>query len=144
MWDRSFTNDDSIMFGSPNNSVDLASVHPGTAQIFRFWQLYLDNVNPLLKVTHAPSLQGRIIEAVGDLGAADVILQALMFGVYSVATMSISDEECQAMFGARKEDLMAKYQFGCKQALIRAKFLRSRSLDCLVALFLYLVSHCRS
>lgn len=109
-------------------------------QIFRLWQLFLDNVNPLLKIIHAPSLQGRIIEAASNLTTISPTLEALMFSIYCTSLFSITAQECQNMFDCSKEDLLLRFQSGCQQALWKSGFLRSTERDCLTALFLYLVS----
>ncbi|KAJ3536418.1 hypothetical protein NM208_g6725 [Fusarium decemcellulare] len=139
-WDQSFDNDDHILFGSRQKSVDLSTLHPEPVHIFRLWQIYLDNVNPLLKVTHTPSLQGRIIEAASNLKNAKPTMEALMFAIYCMATLSLAADECQSIFGQTKEDLLAMFQFGCQQALLNSGFLRTGDRDCLTALYLYLHS----
>ena len=108
--------------------------------MFRLWQLYLDNVNPLLKITHTPSLQGLIIEAASDVTNINPALEALMFSIYCMAILSLEVDDCQAIFGSSKEDLATRFQFGCQQALINCGFLRSADRNCLTALYLYLVS----
>lgn len=139
-WDQSAENNDHLLFGSGRTSVDLSTLHPDPVQIFRLWQIYLDNVNPLLKVTHTPSLQGRIIEAAGNVTNLNPTLGALMFSIYSISILSLTADSCHSMFGSSKDDLLTKYQFGCQQALLGCGFLRSSDRDCLTALFLYLVS----
>ncbi len=49
-----------VIGGQANKVTDL---HPPGIQIFQLWQIYLTNINPLLKVTHTQTLQGQIIEA---------------------------------------------------------------------------------
>ncbi|KAM6507951.1 hypothetical protein FSOLCH5_013151 [Fusarium solani] len=139
-WDQTFSNDDNILFGSRQSSVDLSTLHPEPVHIFRLWQAYLDNVNPLLKVTHTPSLQGRIIEAASNLKNVSPAMEALMFGIYCMATLSLAPEDCQAHFQLSKQNLLTKFQFGCQQALLNSAFLRTEDRDCLTALFLYLHS----
>ncbi|KAM0417241.1 hypothetical protein ACHAPT_012752 [Fusarium lateritium] len=139
-WDQTFSNDDNILFGSRQSSVDLSTLHPDPVNIFRLWQTYLDNVNPLLKVTHTPSLQGRIIEAASNLKNVGSAMEALMFGIYCMATLSLAPEDCQSHFQLSKQQLLTKYQFGCQQALLNSSFLRTDDRDCLTALFLYLHS----
>lgn len=133
-------NDDHLLFGSGKSSVDISTFHPEPIHIFKLWQLYLDNVNSLLKVTHMPSMQGRIIEAASNLSNIDPPLEALMFSIYCMAVLSIPENDCLANFGATKEDLMIRYQFGCQQALLNCGFLRTSDRECLTALFFYLVS----
>ena len=132
--------DQHLLFGPRVLVVDLSTFHPNPVQIFRLWQIYTENVNILLKVTHTPSLQPRVIEAASDLTSVDATLEALMFGIYSTAVLSLTEENCQIIFGSSKEDLLSRYQSGCQQALWKCGFLRTSDRDCLTALFLYLVS----
>ncbi|KAK4154910.1 C6 zinc finger domain protein [Chaetomidium leptoderma] len=129
-----------LLFGSPASTVALATLHPDQAKIFRLWQIYLDNVNPLLKVTHTPSLQARIVDAMGDLANISAPLEALMFSIYCVSVMSLAEDQCPTLFASPKKDLLAGYQFACRQALLNANVLQSEDYDCLTALYLYLVS----
>jgi hypothetical protein len=142
-WDRTFRSatesSQHLLFGTPGSIVHLATLHPDQAKIFRLWQIYLDNVDPLLKVTHAPTLQPRIIDAISDLANISPPLEALLFSIYCVSLLSISEDQCQALFGSPKGELLAGYQFACRQALLNAGVLRSSDHDCLTALFLYLV-----
>lgn len=137
-WDYLFDNDDNILFGSRQTAVELSTLHPEPVHIFRLWQIYLENVNPLLRVTHTPTLQGRISKAAGNLTNITPALEALMFSIYSMAVLSLT-EECQSLFGMPKGDLLRKFQFGCQQALMNCGFLRSADRDSLTALYLHLV-----
>ncbi|KAJ9634480.1 hypothetical protein H2204_006305 [Knufia peltigerae] len=128
------------LFGFGSSNVDLAPFHPQQVQIFRLWQIYLENVNPLLAVTHTPTLQPRMIDAAGNLSNIPPPLEALMFGIYCVSVLSLGKEDCQSLFGIPRDDLLKSYQFGCEQALLKCDVLRTEDLDCLVALYLYLVS----
>lgn len=139
-WDQEIENDQHLLFGSHVRPVDLYTLHPDPVQIFRLWQVYIDNVNPMLKVTHIPSLQARVIEAASNVTNIDPAMEALIFSIYCTAVMSLTAEDCQTTFGSSKEDLLSKYQSGCQQALWRCRFLRTSDRDCLTALFLYLVS----
>lgn len=130
---------DHLIFGTPIASVDLCELHPGQVQILQLWQVYLENVNPLLKVTHAPTLQARIIDAVSHPANLPPTLQALMFSIYCVAIMSLSEDDCHATFGTPRRCLLGTYQFACQQALFRCRFWRCDDVDALVALYLYLV-----
>lgn len=139
-WDQLFEHNDHLLFGSRKTAVDISTLHPEPVQIFRLWQLYLDNVNPLLMVIHTPSMQGCIIEAAGNVLNIMPSLEALMFSIYCMSICSLAADDCQAMFGSSKADLLTRYQFGCQQALLNCGFLRCDDRDCLTALYLYLVS----
>lgn len=139
-WNEMYPNNDNLLFGSRETAVDVFTLHPEQVQIFRLWQIYLDNVNPLLKVTHTSTLQARIIDAASNLADIKPALAALMFSIYCVSIMSLGEDECRTMFGLRRECLLTRYQFGCQQALLNCGFLRSADRECLTALYLYLVS----
>lgn len=138
-WDQHSDDDDHLLFGARRLNVDLSVFHPEPVQIFKLWQIYLDYINPMLKVTHTPTLQARIIDAASDIGSIDGNLEALMFGIYSMAVLSITQEDCRTMLKSPKEDLLVRYHFGCQQALINCGFLRSSDRDCLTAYLFYLV-----
>ena len=133
--------DDQLLFGSRKADINLSTLHPEQVQIFRLWQIYLDNVSPLLKVTHTPTLQPRIIDAAGHIASINPPLEALMFSIYCISTLSLSDADFRASFGLERKGLLTSYQYGCQQALLRCRILRSSDRDCLTALYLYLVSH---
>ncbi|KAK4862822.1 hypothetical protein LT330_002955 [Penicillium expansum] len=142
-WNHMFQskNNDHLLFGSPVGNIDdLSASHPTQVQIFRLWQIYLDNVNPLLKVTHTPTLQTRIIDAASDIANVNPELEALMFSIYCVSILSLTDDQCNTLFGWPKKDHLTAYQSACQQALRSCGILRSSDRECLTALYLYLVS----
>ena len=139
VWGRVFESDHNHLFGDTKVNVPLATLHPSHVQIFRLWQIYSDNVNPLLKVTHAPTLQARILDAAVDIDSVSRELEALMFSIYCTAIITMSEDDCCNILGGTKIGLLRKYQDACHQALINCGFLRSRERDCLTAFFLYLV-----
>ncbi|KAL4974675.1 hypothetical protein BDW66DRAFT_167631 [Aspergillus desertorum] len=138
-WNRGFEPADPL-FGSQSSPVDLSSQHPEPPQIFRLWQIYLDNVDPLLKVTHTPTLQGRIVEAVVNLKGISPTLEALMFGIYCMAVLSLMPDDCEARLGSPRDEILSHYQRSCRQALINSGFLQSNDRECLTALLFYLMS----
>ncbi|TVY42711.1 Aurofusarin cluster transcription factor [Lachnellula occidentalis] len=119
---------------------NLIDLHPPPMQIFRLWQNFIDNVNPLIKILHAPTVQQQILDATADLGRVSKGTEVLMFGIYATAIMSMTDADVESMFGEEKPKLLAQYQSGCRQALLRAGFLRSSDMTILQGFFLYLLS----
>ncbi|ORY09564.1 hypothetical protein BCR34DRAFT_625638 [Clohesyomyces aquaticus] len=132
--------DEVLLFGSSRTVFDLSILHPEPVHIFRLWQAYLDNVDPLFKVTHTPTLQTRVVNAIGNLSSLSPVLEALMFSIYCIAVVSLSEVECMSIFGIEKANMLARYQFGCQQALLGCGILRTTDRDCLTALFLYFVA----
>jgi len=128
-----------FLFPTPSSD-SMSDLHPSTVHIFRLWQLFIDNVNPIIKIFHAPSVQVQILEASADLENVPREIEALLFGIYAMAVTSITDSECNTMFGEEKTVLLARYQSGSRQALCRAGLLRSSDMTILQAFVLYLVS----
>ncbi|KAI3328967.1 hypothetical protein HD806DRAFT_530373 [Xylariaceae sp. AK1471] len=136
-YDKMFTNSDGFPFVVGGQSQSLTELHPSAIQIFQLWQIYLDNVNPLLKLTHAPSLQVKIVEAGANLKKVSKSLEALMFAIYLMAITSLSEEEVEDTFHEPRVDLLTKYQHGTQQALFNAGFMRMPDLAVLQAYLLY-------
>jgi hypothetical protein len=119
---------------------DLSSLHPQPVHIFRLWQTYLVNCNPLLKLFHAPTMQQTILEASSDLHNVPRHIEALMFSIYLLAVSSLSNQECEGIFNESRNDLLMRFSHGTQQALINARFLKSLNLSTLHAFCIYLVS----
>jgi len=131
---------ESFLLGLGSTSKDLSALHPPPVQIFRLWQTFLDNVNPLVRMFHAPTVQQTIIDVSGDLANIPRPTEALLFAIYLVAVISLRNDECESRFGEPRNKLLTRYSHGTQIALIKAKFLKSLNLNTLQALTLYLVS----
>ncbi|KAF3061635.1 hypothetical protein GL218_03348 [Daldinia childiae] len=138
-YDKMFESPDGFPFVVGGQFESVTAQHPSAIQIFQLWQIYLNNVNPLLKLTHTPTLQVRIIEAGASLDKVSRSLEALMFSIYLMAITSIDDEECQATFNESRINLLAKYYYATQQALLNAGFMRNPDLTLLQAYLLYLL-----
>jgi len=128
-----------LLFSTPGTE-RMIDLHPPTVQIFRLWQKFLENVNPIVKLFHAPTVQLQILEASADLENVSKEMEVLMFGIYATAVSSLSDTECTTMFGEDKEVLRLRYSGGARQALHRAGLLRTSNITILQGFVLYLIS----
>ncbi|KAI1814332.1 fungal-specific transcription factor domain-containing protein [Poronia punctata] len=137
-FDKMFTNVDGFPFSMEVQPQSVTDLHPSPIQILQLWQIYLGNVNPILKLTHAPSLQEQIIYAGAHPQKVSKSLEALMFSIYLMAVTSLSEEEVGETFGESRANLLAKYQHGTQQALFNAGFMRMPDLTLLQAYMLYL------
>jgi hypothetical protein len=103
------------------------------------WQTFLDNVNPLSKVIHAPTVQQKVLEASGDLENMPKNIEAFMFSMYSCAVNSMTDPECQKILGESKSPMQARYNAAAQRAFINAGLLKSSDMIVLQAFVLFLV-----
>lgn len=99
----------------------------------------MQNVDPLTKVVHKPSLQPHVERVAADLKALPRGLEALLFATYSAAIMSLKDDECKK-FGELRKTLLSRYTIATKAALSRAKFMGTTNIVVLQALVLHTIS----
>ncbi|KAJ5632864.1 hypothetical protein N7490_009203 [Penicillium lividum] len=118
----------------------LTDLHPNPLHIFKLWQTFLENVNPLIKILHTPTLQPQILEATGDLPKISKELEALMFAIYCIALVSLQASEVERSLGESKTKLLSRCRRGAQLALSNASFLRTSNLMILQAFVLYLLS----
>ncbi|KAI9891748.1 MAG: hypothetical protein M1814_002498 [Vezdaea aestivalis] len=104
------------------------------------WRAFVENVNPLSKVVHIPTLEPAIEKAITQTSQVPKGFEALMFAIYSVAIISLTETQCKETLGESRSVLLSHYVEVTKVALSRAKFMSTTSLVVLQALFLHIVS----
>lgn len=114
--------------------------HPPPEVILELWQVYLDRIDPLTRIIHVATVDAAIRKALDDLRKIPRGFEALMFAIYSTATMSLTDEECQRRFQEPRSVLLSRYASATKAALSRANFMATINLVVLQALLLHLFS----
>ncbi|KAF2434745.1 hypothetical protein EJ08DRAFT_668209 [Tothia fuscella] len=128
-----------FIFGLSSQNVDMLALHPPADHVPIYWRLYKENVDPLVKVIHAPSIEPTILEAKDCLDRIHRGLEALMFALYYGTITSLSAEECRATFGEERNDLINRYLFGVQQALARADFLQTDEIIVVQAFVIFLI-----
>lgn len=139
-FDTMFDSHDGFPFMVGGSPTQITHLHPSPIQIFQLWQVYLNNVNPLLKISHVPTLQNQIVGAGADLPNLSKPLEVLMFSIYLISVTSMTKDDVESTFGISKDALLAKYHGATQRALVNAGFMRSSDLMTLQAYLLYLVS----
>lgn len=114
--------------------------HPSPSHAFKLWQIFLDNVDPLTKIIHAPTFQQQTITSSDNTENIPRPLEALLFSIYSLSIVSLSASECFDKFGESKAVLSARYQSAARQALSKANFLRTSDMETLQAFVFYLLT----
>ncbi|KZF26349.1 hypothetical protein L228DRAFT_10495 [Xylona heveae TC161] len=129
-----------LLFGFGPITTNLSALHPQTVHIFRLWQTFLDNINPLTKIIHAPTVQSAILDASGHIENIPTSTEALMFAIYSCAVLSMTNAECEALIGEQRSILLERFQYATQQALVAAGLLKSSDLVVLQAFVLFIIS----
>lgn len=123
-----------------SSPAELKALHPEPILFFRLWQVFLDNVNPLTKLIHAPTTQQIILNAISHPENIASDLEAFLFAIYLSAIHSMSADDCQSIMGESKRVLFCRYNDAVKEALLRAKFVSSINIVLIQAFTLYLFS----
>ncbi|KAK1996963.1 hypothetical protein LX36DRAFT_579387 [Colletotrichum falcatum] len=138
-FDKMYDNQDGFPFVVGSRNASVMHLHPSPIQIFQLWQIYINNVNPLLKITHVPTVQGLIIEASANLEKIPKNVESLMFAIYLMAVTSLEDVEVAKMFNEPKPTILSRFHTGLQQALVNAGFMRTSDTMVLQAYMLYLI-----
>ncbi|KAI9889921.1 MAG: hypothetical protein M1814_004644 [Vezdaea aestivalis] len=129
-----------LLFDRKGTVMNLSDLHPDRKSILQLWGIFLENVDPLTKILHPPTVTPMIESAIDNLESASKGLTALLFAIYSLSVLSCTPEQCEARFGETKEVLLARYRAATQSALVNAKFLRSSDLLVYQAFNLHLMS----
>lgn len=127
------------LLGAPSHLAP-KDLQPDPANMFRLWQLFLDRVNPLSKLVHAPSMQHYVMEAATDIDQIPANYRALLFSVFAMATVAMSEIECKKLLGSSRDRNIKRFTVGTTAALESFDYLRNYDMVALQALLLYLVS----
>ncbi|KAL1909656.1 hypothetical protein Sste5344_004504 [Sporothrix stenoceras] len=114
--------------------------HPPPDTARRLWQVYCENVDPLTKLLHVPTVQHAFGKALQDLSIVQRAFEALMFAIYAAAIMSLREEDCQLRLGEPQSVLLPRYLSATEAALMRANVLGTADIVVLQALLLYLLA----
>lgn len=129
-----------LIFGAAESpAISSEDLTPSPAQIVRLWQIYLDRCHPLTKIIHVPTIQPYLLEATGDSPQLPKNVEALLFSIYTLATVSMTKDECEEILGMPREKALARFGSGVRLTLIRMGFLKTHDLFTLQALVIYLV-----
>ncbi|KAK5168131.1 uncharacterized protein LTR77_006699 [Saxophila tyrrhenica] len=125
---------ESILFPSIDPGHGSVHLQPPVEQLFSLWQLFIDRVDPLLKILHVPTTQRQIFQASSQMMEDDPGFTALMFAICYAAISST-----QNGLASEREATLTRYRHGLQSALVRAEFLSRPTLYSLQALVLFLI-----
>ena len=140
----SATNGQGFLFNFSSSVHSLRNFHPPATQISMYWEIFKENVDPVLRILHRPHTEKLIREAVGDLDHISKPMETMMFAVYYAVVTSMNPADCLTVLGMDKDAGLKKYRFAFEQALARADFLSTQEVLVLQSFTLYLTCARRS
>lgn len=82
-----------FLLGYRSADVDLRPLHPLPSQIPYMWQVYQENVDPIVKVLHVPTVDKLVNQTRKDLDNLTPANEALMFAIYFAAITSMEESD---------------------------------------------------
>lgn len=116
----------------------LRDFHPSVELSMGLFQLFNDNVLPVVRIFHAPTLIRLFWSAVVAPDRLTKETEALLFAIYYAAAISIDTTQCADVIGEPRNVVVERYKFAAEQALARANLLNTHSTLLLQAAVLYL------
>ncbi|KAM3549903.1 hypothetical protein ARSEF4850_008611 [Beauveria asiatica] len=96
--------------------------HPPETQIILFWHVFKENVEPMVKLLHCPTMANLVERALWHRHTLSIAEHALLFSIYHVATAAMTEETILGEFYVSKGALLSRMRVLVEQALIAAKF----------------------
>ncbi|TVY77944.1 Bikaverin cluster transcription factor bik5 [Fusarium oxysporum f. sp. cubense] len=115
-----------------------AIYHPESTQVPYLWSIYQENVEPLLKAVHVPTMEKVFHDAKTRFDQLSTAYQALIRAIYYAAVVSLDPEDVLSNLGQSKDEALARYRFATEQALSRVDFLVTSDITVLQALSIFL------
>jgi hypothetical protein len=140
--DQRHPEDSSFLFGSSDDRMISANDHPNPVLAMRLWKVFQENVDPLVKLFHVPTIEKLLHRNVAKahVGQATANVSSLFFSIYRLAIISLSDSDALTTTGEAKEVLLKRYRRCCEAALGQASFLRTSDVMVLQAFTLFLLA----
>lgn len=133
------TGHDGFLLGFYSLSHSLRGYHPNPEYISVLWNVYLENVAPLITILHTPTLKKLFDGPAQNPNLLDKNSEALVFTVYFVSIISMTSENCQYLLGDSRDVLVSRYRFAVEQALAKANLLNTQNLMLLQAAVIFLI-----
>ncbi|KAH8682684.1 fungal-specific transcription factor domain-containing protein [Xylariales sp. PMI_506] len=104
--------------------------------------VYLNQVDPIIKILHRPSLERWMLRGEAYMGYATghTAVNALRSAICYAAASSMTDDQCQTTFHTAKAQLVAQHRRTCESAMERSGLLATQDITVLQAFVLYLTA----
>ncbi|KAJ4355828.1 uncharacterized protein N0V89_003849 [Didymosphaeria variabile] len=115
----------------------LLSSYPSMNIIPKLWDHYTEHVDTMFKVVFKPDV-ARLILHICRGFHIDPSSEALLFAIWFAVIASTSAEDCQALHGIERNQLLRKYRIALEQALVQADWIATQEIVILQSLAIYL------
>ncbi|KAK5133424.1 hypothetical protein LTR08_007763 [Meristemomyces frigidus] len=124
---------------SNSNKVSQIAAHPSSNQTIALWQTYLANVDPVMKVFHAPTVRSIVLGQI-DNPHLPPNERALTSAIHLISTVTLTNEECHITLHEHRSELVRRFRQATEDALSAAGFVTTTDTVVLQAFVLYLAA----
>ncbi|KAB8071469.1 fungal-specific transcription factor domain-containing protein [Aspergillus leporis] len=128
------------MMGFRSLASSLTALHPPLSESVALLEIFKQNVAPLVRIFHLPTLVQLYWDAVASVDAVEKNMEALLFAIYYSAVISMNPNQCLTILGMARPHALRTYRFAVEQALARANLLNTQNLTLLQAVVLFLTA----
>ncbi|KAI0158032.1 hypothetical protein GGR52DRAFT_184191 [Hypoxylon sp. FL1284] len=114
------------------------AMFPMPSQMLFIWRTYIENIDPLVKVLHIPTMTAVLERCRGQIRTLDADMLSLFACISFAAIQSMPPEDVLLNFGMDKKTLLSSYRRGAEQTLSNADVINTTSLAPVQALAIYL------
>jgi hypothetical protein len=104
------------------------------------WQTYKQNIDPVMKVLHIPSMQLVMNDVLSGSSQISKGMQCLLAAIKFAAVTSLNDEACWASWNVSRKHMLDLFRSEVWATLNAANFLSTHSLITLQAYVIYQAS----
>ncbi|KAL2858196.1 hypothetical protein BJX68DRAFT_162674 [Aspergillus pseudodeflectus] len=116
----------------------VAPLNPSLALGQTYWQVFLERVDPLIKVVHRPSASRILRSAIDNPTLLNEGQGALLQVIYLACISAMDEADIQANLQMSKATAVSTYRMAAEHALARAGFLTTNDWNTMQALVLFI------
>ncbi|KAM3429088.1 hypothetical protein MY4824_008456 [Beauveria thailandica] len=127
--------------GSPSSSFlgQLCDWHPTTQCLYALRDMYVDRIDPLMKIIHIPTFWALVWQAAERKEEVSKPIEAAVFCFYFGTISVLEETDCERLFKEGKKTVLAKYRAIARHTLKRAGLLSTSSPMTLRAFCLFML-----
>ena len=110
--DGSLNQSQSLFKSLPTSVVEYRC--PPRVVVYFLWQKYLENVEPILKILHTPSVQRQILNKAQSRETLGAPTECLIFAICYAAMATMTVEDCRAELDEDKHEVLNRYVYDLK------------------------------
>ncbi|OAA76705.1 Transcription factor [Akanthomyces lecanii RCEF 1005] len=113
--------------------------HPPMAVLCTLKDIYVDRIDPLMKIMHMPTFWTSVLQAVERGEEVSKPIEAIIFCFYFGTISILQEKECEKLFKQSKKTLFAKYRALARHTLKKAELISTSSPMTLRAFCVFLM-----